>query len=113
MRNKGIQLLDSNDGGEIGDLKIQVKRDESGKIVQGIIVGETLEQNIALILISHQGEFKFNPDLGVGIGDLLLSSDYLVYRHRIREHLAKDRLNIKSLDLYENKPLKIEASYND
>ena len=112
MRNKGIQLLDSNDGGEIGDLKIQVKRDASGKIVQGMIVGETLEQNIALILISHQGEFKFNPDLGVGIGDLLLSSDYLVYRHRIREHLAKDKLIVKSLDLYENKPLKIEASYN-
>lgn len=106
-----IQLNDSITNGELMDLKIDIKRDSSGKITQGIVLGNTLQQNQALILIPHQGEFKFNPDLGVGIADMLLDHDYLAYRHKIRDHFAKDGLKITHLDLYENKPLKIHANY--
>lgn len=110
-KDRGIQLNDNISEGQILDLKIEVKRDASGKITQGLVVGNTLQQNQALILITQQGENKFNPDLGVGIADMLLDHDYLAYRHRIREHYAKDGLKVTHLDLYENKPLKIDASY--
>lgn len=111
MKSIGIQLNDNNDSGDVLDLKINVVRDSAGKIVSGLVVGDTLEQNKAIILIAHQGELKATPDLGVGLGDILLSSDYLEYRHKIREHFAKDGLVIETLDLYENKPFKIVANY--
>lgn len=111
MKSIGIQLNDNNDSGDILDLKINVVRDSAGKIVSGVVIGDTLEQNKAIILIAHEGQLKGNPDLGVGIGDIALSSDYLEYRHKIREHFAKDGLVVETLDLYENKPIKIIANY--
>lgn len=108
---KGLQLNDNTTTGEILDLKIEVVKDAEGKIKSGLIVGNTLQQNQALILITQPGENKFNPDLGVGIADMLLDHDYLNYRHRIREHYAKDGLKVTHLDLYENKPLRIDANY--
>lgn len=111
MKSIGIQLNDNNDSGDILDLKINVVRDSAGKIVSGLVIGDTLEQNKAIILIAHEGQLKGNPDLGVGIGDIALSSDYLEYRHKIREHFAKDGLVVETLDLYENKPIKIIANY--
>ena len=111
MKGKGIQVNDHNDTGEILDLKIEPIRDSSGKIVSGLVVGPTLEQNIAMIMMLHQGELKSNPDLGVGIQDIVLSEDYLGYRHKIREHLKKDGLTVSQLDLFEGKPFKIVAEY--
>lgn len=110
-KDRGIQLNDNLSVGQILDLKVEIKKDAEGKIMQGLFVGNTLQQNQALILITQQGENKFNPDLGVGIADMLLDHDYLAYRHRIREHYAKDGLKVTYLDLYENKPLKIDANY--
>lgn len=111
MKSIGIQLNDNNDSGDVLDLKINVVRDSAGKIVSGLVIGDTLEQNKAVILIAHEGQLKGNPDLGVGIGDVALSSDYLEYRHKIREHFKKDGLIIETLDLFENKPIKIIANY--
>ncbi len=111
MKSIGIQLTDNNDTGDVLDLKINVVRDSAGKIVSGIVIGDTLEQNKAIILIAHEGQLKGNPDVGIGIGDIALSSDYLEYRHKIREHFAKDGLVVETLDLYENKPIKIIANY--
>jgi len=111
MKNIGVQFIDNGDVGEILDLKIDPVRDASNKIVSGLVIGPTTEQNTALILMIHQGELKFRPDLGVGIQDIVLSEDYLVFRHRIREHLRKDNLIVTDIDLFENKPFKINAEY--
>lgn len=111
MKGIGIQVNDHNDTAAILDLKIEPKRDSSNKIISGLVVGVTLEQNISLLLLMHQGEMKSKPDLGVGIGDLLLGEDYLVFRHKIRDHLKKDGLVVNQLDLYDGKPFKIVAEY--
>lgn len=109
MKDKAIQLTDGNS--ETIDLKIDVIRDENGLIIQGLVIGDTMNQNQAIIIISNPGEFKFNPTIGVAIGDLLLDDDYLRFRHRIREHLTKDGMKVKSVELSKDKPIKIEASY--
>lgn len=111
-KNTGIQLNDNNDTGEILDIKIHPERDASGKIIRGIVVGDTLQQNKALILMAYPGDMKSRPDIGVGIQDILLNEDYLLYRHRIREHFNKDGLTVRQLDLYANKPIIIDADYN-
>jgi hypothetical protein len=111
MKNKGIQLADSSLGLQSIDLKIDVLRDEIGMITQGLVVGEILNQNQAVILIANPGEFPFNPKLGVAIDELLLDDDYLKFKHRIREHLVKDGMIVKSIDFSSVTPLKIDASY--
>lgn len=109
MKDRGIQLTDGTQ--ENIDLKIEVLRDADGLITQGLVVGNTLNQNQAMILIANPGEFKFNPTIGVALDELLLDNDYLRMRHRIREHFAKDGLKVKSIQLSEGQPLLIDASY--
>lgn len=111
MKNRGIQLEDTLDELQGIDLKINLIRDTSGLIAQGLVIGEIMRQNQAMIIVANPGEFKFNPTLGASIGELILDNDYLRMRHRIRENLEKDGMKVKILDLYENKPLLIDASY--
>lgn len=106
-----IQLNDNSNSGEVLDLKINPIRDAEGKIISGFVIGPTVEQNKALILISNQGELKLSPQIGVGIGGAILSEDFLEYRHRIRKHFAIDGLNVTRLDLYINKEFRVDANY--
>lgn len=109
MKNTGIQFTDGNQ--EAFDLKIEVQRDSKGLITQGLVIGDTMSQNQALILIANPGELKNEPTLGVAINELLFDNDYLRFRHRIRDHFEKDGLTVKNIQLSEGKPLLIEASY--
>ena len=110
MKKTGLQLIDNSDKGTIGDIKIQPVR-KDGKIIGGFAVGDILAQNISLLLMHNQGEFKTAPYLGIGIGNLLLDNDFLGYGNKIREQFPLDGLKIKTLELYENKPFKIDAEY--
>jgi hypothetical protein len=111
MKDRGIQLADNSDSLQGMDLKIDVVRDASGKITQGLVIGNTMNQNQAMIIVANPGEFKFSPTLGVAIDELLLDGDYLRMRHRIREHLEKDGMKVRSIDFSEGQPLVIDASY--
>ena len=111
MKTKGIQLADNTNTLGGVDLIIQVKRGSDGLIGQGIMVGDTMNQNQALLLIANPGEFKNNPTIGVAIDELLLDNDFLRFRHRIREHFAKDSLIVRNVQLENGKPLLIDASY--
>lgn len=111
MKDIGIQLNDSQNGVENIDLKINVTKDGNGLIKSGLVVGKTLRQNQAIIIIANPGEFPFNPTLGVAIDEVLLDNDYLRMRHRIREHLAKDGMKVKTLEFSDNKPMQLEAYY--
>lgn len=112
MKNKaiGIQYNDSSNGLSY-DLKIEVIKDQFGKIVSGLVIGDTLEQNMASILIAEAGEFKANLMLGVGLSSALLDEDLLPYRHAIKKQFALDGLNIKHLDFYNLKNFSIDADY--
>ena len=111
MKDRAIQVIDSTDDGDVLDLKIKPLRDVDGKILSGIVIGNTLEQNKAFILLGHAGDFKGNPDLGVGIGDLTLGSELLEYRHKVREQFTRDGLKITKLDMYDIKNITIDAHY--
>jgi hypothetical protein len=111
MKDRAIQLNDTQDEGVPFDLKVDVKKDLDGKIISGLVIGSTLQQNKALILLVNPGELKEYPTLGVGFISLLLSEDFLFIRHTIRQNFSKDDLNITELDLYSVKNIKIEANY--
>lgn len=106
MRGNGIMI---DDGYEI---KVEPKRDATGKIVSGFVLGPTLYQNTGLILICRKGEFKEQPALGVGIEDVLLDQDYLEWRRRIRINLELDDQRVKEIRFSSQDKLFIDAHYN-
>lgn len=105
----GIQLQANEDANF--DLAILVQKDEAGKIIGGLKLGPTLEQNMACLLIGEPGDFKGNPELGVGLRSALLGEDLLEYRHLIKEQFAEDGITVKHLELYNLNKFNIDAEY--
>lgn len=87
---KGIQLIDY-------DLNIKVQRNSSGRIVSGLVVGDTLHQNQALILAISKGELKTDPSVGVGIQSQMLNHDTLALRREIRQQLEMDGQKVQDV----------------
>lgn len=99
----GIQLTDY-------EPQIKIKRDSLGQITQGLTLGETLQQNQAIILAMHQGELKERPMMGVGISDMLLDNDPIYWRTMIKEQLEMDGQKVGSVKLTKT-GIQIEATY--
>ncbi|MBR6287595.1 MAG: hypothetical protein IKR18_11590 [Bacteroidaceae bacterium] len=70
---------------------IRLTEDMDIEIIDGTVaVGDVLLQNQALILTLHKGELKERPAVGVGISDMLLDHDPLLWKTRIKEQLEMD-----------------------
>lgn len=78
---------------------IRPQRDEAGRILSGLVLGDILPQNQALILLLHPGELKESPALGCGISDMLLDDQPLLWRTRIREGLELDGQVVRQVTL--------------
>lgn len=89
---------------------VQVRRDANGKIVGGLVVGDILYQNQAIILSMQPGELKEFPEVGVGISDMLLDNNPLYWRGRIREQLEIDGQTVESIKIT-TKGIEIKARY--
>jgi hypothetical protein len=92
------------------DLHISPQRGENGKITAGVMLGDTLHQNQALILGSYKGEFKESPYVGVGITDMLLDHDPLAWRTEIREQLELDGQTVDDV-VVSNSGISVDAHY--
>lgn len=112
MKRKDFGIQYSNGTIEnIFSLNIEVKKDTQGKIISGLTLGPTLEQNMASLLVAVPGDLKLNLDIGVGISAELLGEDLLECRHNIKEQFAKDGLVVKHLDFYNLDNFSIDAEY--
>ena len=92
------------------DLDIKVVTDASGRIQSGLVVGDILHQNQALILIFHKGDLKDDVSVGVGIDRMLLDNDRLSWSRDIREQLEMDGQKVKDVQVTD-KTIKIDARY--
>ena len=100
---KAIQLKDY-------DIEVKVKRDSYGKIVSGMIIGDVLHQNQAIILSMRKGDLKENPSIGVGLSDLLLDHNMLSIRSEIRQQLELDGQTVNSI-MVSKSSIAIDAKY--
>lgn len=87
---KGIMIRDF-------DIDIRVERDSGGMISSGLVVGDILRQNQALILVLHKGELKSDPSVGVGLADMLNDNELDRWRAEIREQLEMDGQRVESI----------------
>lgn len=100
----GIQMIDY-------DLGIKVTRDASGRILSGLVVGDILHQNQAMILVLHKGDLKDSVSVGVGIDRMTLDNDRLTWTREIREQLEMDGQKVEEVKI-ESNTIKITASYD-
>jgi hypothetical protein len=56
------------------------------------------------------GELKEQPTVGVGINNMLLDKDYLLYKHKIRQQLDVEDMQIKQLEITRQN-IEINANY--
>ena len=99
----GIQLTDY-------DVNIDVKRDGDGHIASGLVLGDILAQNQALILSMHKGDLKSDVSVGVGIDRMLLDNDRLGWEREIQEQLELDGQMVEAVEVT-TKEIKIKAQY--
>ena len=89
---------------------IVLQHDLEGLITQGLVVGDILAQNQALILQLNPGELKEYPAVGCGIESMLLDNDPLYWRNVIKEQLAMDNQQVESVRIT-TKSIIIKAKY--
>lgn len=109
MRGIGIQLTDGSTG--TVDLKFNVQRDASGKIISGLCIGDTLNQNQSLLVVMQPGELKEYPTVGAGIEDFILSEDFRALPAAVIEALTADRMKINQVLVDKTNRLIINANY--
>ena len=97
---------------ETGDLNVKVTRDSLGLITGGLVVGDVSTQNQAIIIYMHPGEMKEAPQVGVGITSMLLSSEALLFKHKIREQLEADGFRVNHLDIVSEQTGKLNIELN-
>ena len=100
---KGIQLTDY-------DIAVKVKRDKFGRIESGLIVGDILHQNQAIILTMRKGDLKENPSNGVGLPDMVLEHNLMAVRNEIRQQLEIDGQRVSSIKVT-SAAVHIDANY--
>lgn len=85
---KGIQLTQDF------DLAIRPVRDVDGKIVKGMMIGDTNDQDAVMVLKLHQGDLKEDPLLGVGLTKYMRGKlDRSQISSRIRVHFTRAGLD--------------------
>ncbi len=99
----GLQLIDY-------DLAVDVRLDADGRIDSGLVLGDILAQNQALILSFHKGDLKSDVSVGAGIDRMLLDSDRLTWEREIQEQLEMDGQKVQSV-VVTGKDIQIKASY--
>ena len=99
----GLQLTDY-------DLAVDVRRDADGRITGGLVVGDILYQNQALILAFRKGDLKDDVSVGVGISRMLLDNERLTWQREIQEQLEMDGQQVSSVDITDRE-IKIKARY--
>ena len=100
---KGIQLINY-------DIATVVELDGNGKILSGLVLGDILYQNQALILAFHKGDLKADVSVGVGIDRMLLDNERLVWEREIQEQLELDGQKVKYVEITDTE-IRINASY--
>ena len=99
----GIQLIDY-------DIAVDVQRDASGLISSGLVLGDILHQNQALIIVLHKGDLKSDVSVGVGIDRMLLDNERLSWTREIREQLEMDGQKVEDVRITD-KQIIIKAAY--
>ena len=75
-----------------------------------LVIGDSDEQHKNLLLLCSKGDFKENPDVGVGIESYLESEDPAALIREIKQQYSADGMRVNEIKIELGK-LKIDAAY--
>lgn len=93
------------------DLFVQPVRDDDGRIIRGIVLGDITSQNQAMLVVAASGEFKAHPTTGVGAMEYLRDDNTEDFIAAVCSQLRGDGMTVISVSYSED--LKIDAGYDD
>ncbi len=71
----------------------------------GLVIGDAIRQNQALILTSTKGEFKEHPTLGAAISELINEHDLTGWKRDITIQLESDGMKVNDIEIEMTPPL--------
>ncbi len=78
------------------DLIVEPKRDNDGKIIVGLLIGNSDYQNCHCITVAQKGEFKEYPTLGFGIDNYLngtIIKNAQLFKTELQKELKTDNID--------------------
>jgi len=66
-------------------------------------VGDSLNQQVGLLLLVNKGEVKQHPLIGVGINDILLAESMTDIYNEVRVQLKADGLKLRKIERVDGK----------
>jgi hypothetical protein len=75
------------------------------------VVGESTFQHQQDLLSATEGEYKFDPLVGVGLAEFLDDEDPAEMMKKIRQQFSLDGMSIKTAKINKSGKLEIEANY--
>ena len=85
----------------------KVGRDEDGDFV----IDDSDNQHQKDILVAYKGEYKLNPELGVGIDVLLKEDDVTAILIEAKKNLMYDGVDVKNIYFSDQAKLIIDGKY--
>ena len=75
------------------------------------VVGDATLQHQHDLLSASEGEYKFDPLVGIGLIDFLDDEDPSAMMKKIRVQFGKDGMNVKTARINESGKIEIDAIY--
>lgn len=92
------------------DLRVDVKRNNSGLIERGLVIGATTSQNQMILLMANKGELKEHPMSGVGVDNFVEDYSGDALAREIRKEFSQDGMTVRKIKV--NIPnIEIDADY--
>ena len=75
------------------------------------MISESDNQHVQHILKANKGDYKMNPELGVGIENMLNSEEATSFLIEAKKNLEYDGMKVQNIEFTEQETLKINANY--
>lgn len=76
------------------------------------VIGDSTEQNKALLLLAQKGEFRQWPDTGVGINDYLEDDELSELGVEIQKQFELDGMKRLNIEVFENGNIVTDGEYD-
>ena len=77
-----------------------------------IVVDDSTEQNQVLLFMSHPGEWRQHPTIGVGAQDFVNDDNFAMLAQEIQKQFQEDGMQVKKVTVMETGKTQWDAEYN-
>lgn len=77
------------------------------------VIGESDNQHVKHILLAGKGEYKSNPELGVGIENMLSTEEPMEFLIEAKKNLEYDGMKVNNISFTEAGTINVDAKYTE